>query len=276
MTLNNLLISLIAIVFMVACKSQKLKKNEVPVNLPSEEHVAVVVKDSTVLVEDLAPKFIFPTYQVEFDKIKIKSKIDFKSEKLNQSIPANIHIAKDSTVWISISLGLEAARASIKPDSLYFLDRLNRTYYKIGFNEIKEQFDFELTFDMIQALMVGNLPIPIDSTDIFVDNGSYNTILQKRNQIDLVNKFDKELNKLTSINAIDNKSQTNLIIDYKSFTNADGRVVPTVVKVLVKSPNQKSEISLEFEHSKFDFLDRNIRFPVNVPQGYSEGKIPGF
>jgi hypothetical protein len=159
---------------------------------------------------------------------------------------------------------------------LYFLDRLNRTYYKIGFNEIKEQFDFELTFDMIQALMVGNLPIPIDSTDIFVDNGSYNTILQKRNQIELVNKFDKELNKLTSINAIDNKSQTNLIIDYKSFTNADGRVVPTVVKVLVKSPNQKSEISLEFEHSKFDFLDRNIRFPFNVPKGYSEGKIPGF
>ncbi len=273
----KLLFFCVLIMFMASCKRHKLKKNEIEITLPKEVIQSV---DSVIVIPEKIEKvkYTFNTEQTGFDKIKIKTKISFKSEKMNQNFPANIHMAKDSTIWISITLGLEAARASINPDSIFFMDRLNRNYYKLSFDEINKQFNFNLTFAMLQSLLIGNLAIPIDTSDIFNSEINYKSILQKRNDIEILNKFDLILNKLFSIKAKDEKSNTNLTIDYKNFTTADEKVVPRIITVIISSlnPLKPKDISIEIEHLKFDFLDRNIRFPYNVPKGYTLEKIPNF
>ncbi len=274
----ELLFFCLLMIFMTSCKRHKLKKNEIEITLPIEVLESVV--DSVLVIPEKTElvKYTFNTEQTDFEKIKIKTKISFKSEKLNQNFPANIHVAKDSTIWISINLGLEAARASINPDSIFFMDRLNRNHYKLSFEEINKQFNFKLTFAMLQSLLIGNLAIPVDSSDVFNSEKEYKSILQKRNDIEILNKFDLILEKLFSIKAKDEKSNTNLTIDYKNFTTADEKVVPRIVSVLISSlnPLKPKEINIEIEHLKFDFLDRNIRFPYNVPKGYSLEKIPNF
>ena len=265
-------------VFIVsACKTHKLKKNTVVLGNQNSE-VLVEKKDSSVIETkpvEILPKVVFETQQTDFEKIKIRSKISLKTAKIDQNIPATIHMKKDSVIWISVSLGLEAARASINPDSIFLLDRLNKKYYKISFNEISEKFDFDLNFKMLQSLLVGNLPVSVDSSDVFVKNTDYNSILQKRDGVDIVNKFDVLKNKLISILAKDSLSNTELNIDYKSFVSEDNKLVPTIILLLISGKDgQKS--SIEFEHSKFDFLDRNIRFPFNIPKGYDLEKIPNF
>ena len=265
-------------VFIVsACKTHKLKKNTVVLGNQNSE-VLVEKKDSSVIETkpvEILPKVVFETQQTDFEKIKIRSKISLKTAKIDQNIPATIHMKKDSVIWISVSLGLEAARASINPDSIFLLDRLNKKYYKISFNEISEKFDFDLNFKMLQSLLVGNLPVSVDSSDVFVKNTDYNSILQKRDGVDIVNKFDVLKNKLISILAKDSLSNTELNIDYKSFVSEGNKLVPTIILLLISGKDgQKS--SIEFEHSKFDFLDRNIRFPFNIPKGYDLEKIPNF
>ena len=265
-------------VFIVsACKTHKLKKNTVVLGNQNSE-VLVEKKDSSVIETkpvEILPKVVFETQQTDFEKIKIRSKISLKTAKIDQNIPATIHMKKDSVIWISVSLGLEAARASINPDSIFLLDRLNKKYYKISFNEISEKFDFDLNFKMLQSLLVGNLPVSVDSSDVFMKNTDYNSILQKRDGVDIVNKFDVLKNKLISILAKDSLSNTELNIDYKSFVSEDNKLVPTIILLLISGKDgQKS--SIEFEHSKFDFLDRNIRFPFNIPKGYDLEKIPNF
>ena len=264
------------IVFVTSCRSHKMKKNSIVLGTTTASADSVVVKKDSVLLSEEIPKeekVFFETKEIDFEKLKIKSKISIKTAKIDQNIPATIHVKKDSVIWISIAMGLEAARVSINPDSIFLLDRLNRKYYKVSFKELSENFDFDLNFNMIQSLLVGNLPIKIDSIDIYKKLAEFNSISQKRNEVEIENRFDLEKSKLFYINATDKKTNTKLNIDYKSFINEDNKLVPTIISLLISG---KNEAKIEFEHSKFDFLDRNIRFPFNIPKGYSLEKIPNF
>lgn len=264
------------IVVVTSCRSHKMKKNSIVLGTTTASADSVVVKKDSVLLSEEIPKeekVFFETKEIDFEKLKIKSKISIKTAKIDQNIPATIHVKKDSVIWISIAMGLEAARVSINPDSIFLLDRLNRKYYKVSFKELSENFDFDLNFNMIQSLLVGNLPIKIDSIDIYKKLADFNSISQKRNEVEIENRFDLEKSKLFYINATDKKTNTKLNIDYKSFINEDNKLVPTIISLLISG---KNEAKIEFEHSKFDFLDRNIRFPFNIPKGYSLEKIPNF
>jgi hypothetical protein len=263
------------IVVVSSCRSHKMKKNSIVLGTVTATVDSVIVKkDSVVLAEiPVEEKVFFETKEIDFEKLKIKSKISIKTAKIDQNIPATIHVKKDSVIWISIAIGLEAARVSINPDSIFLLDRLNRKYYKVSFKELSDNFDFDLDFNMIQSLLVGNLPIKIDSIDIYKKLTEFNSISQKRNEVEIENRFDLEKSKLFYINATDKKTNTKLNIDYKSFINEDNKLAPTIISLLISG---KSEAKIEFEHSKFDFLDRNIRFPFNIPKGYSLEKIPNF
>ncbi|MDP1815297.1 MAG: DUF4292 domain-containing protein [Leadbetterella sp.] len=263
------------IVVVSSCRSHKMKKNSIVLGTVTATVDSVIVKkDSVVLAEiPVEEKVFFETKEIDFEKLKIKSKISIKTAKIDQNIPATIHVKKDSVIWISIAIGLEAARVSINPDSIFLLDRLNRKYYKVSFKELSDNFDFDLDFNMIQSLLVGNLPIKIDSIDIYKKLTEFNSISQKRNEVEIENRFDLEKSKLFYINATDKKTNTKLNIDYKSFINEDNKLVPTIISLLISG---KNEAKIEFEHSKFDFLDRNIRFPFNIPKGYSLEKIPNF
>lgn len=263
------------IVVITSCRSHKMKKNTIVLGTVTASADSVILKkDSIVLTEiPVEEKVFFETKEIDFEKLKIKSKISIKTAKIDQNIPATIHVKKDSVIWISIAIGLEAARVSINPDSIFLLDRLNRKYYKVSFKELSDNFDFDLDFNMIQSLLVGNLPIKIDSIDIYKKLAEFNSIYQKRNEVEIENRFDLEKSKLFYISATDKKTNTKLNIDYKSFINEDNKLVPTIISLLISG---KNEAKIEFEHSKFDFLDRNIRFPFNIPKGYSLEKIPNF
>lgn len=263
------------IVIITSCRSHKMKKNSIVLGTNTSTADSVIVKKDSVVITEVPKeeKVFFETQEIDFEKLKIKSKISIKTAKIDQNIPATIHVKKDSVIWISIALGLEAARVSINPDSIFLLDRLNRKYYKVSFKELSENFDFELNFNMVQSLLVGNLPIKIDSGDVYKKLGEFNSISQTRNEIEIENRFDLEKSKLFYINATDKKTNTKLNIDYKSFVNEDNKLVPTIISLLISG---KNEAKIEFEHSKFDFLDRNIRFPFNIPKGYTLEKIPNF
>lgn len=257
-----------------SCSSHKIKKKSIILGSNTTDSTVVVVQDSIRLVENpITEKVFFDTQEIDFEKLKIKSKISIKTAKIDQTIPATIHVKKDSVIWISVSIGIEAARVSINPDTIFLLDRLHRNYYKVSFNELSKAFDFDINFNMIQSLLVGNLPINKDSLDRYQLRSDYNTISQKRNNIEIENRFDLEKNKLFFIDAKDTKSSTNINIDYKSFINQDNKLVPTIISLIILG---KNEAHIEFEHSKFDFLDRNIRFPFNIPKGYSLEQIPNF
>ncbi|MBL0323954.1 MAG: DUF4292 domain-containing protein [Cytophagaceae bacterium] len=253
----------------------KKKAIEIVTNEPKTAQNDSLKIDSTSSISIKEEKVFFDVQQVDFDKLKIKSKITLNTEKIKQSIPATIHVKKDSVIWISIAIGLEAARANIDKDSIALLDRLNRNYYKMSFTQLSTRLGFDVNYHMLQSLLIGNLPIDKLEEDEYQVLSEYNTITQNRSGVIITNFFEKIKSKLYSISAKDNTRNTELRIDYKNFINENDQIVPSIINLMISAENQP-KATIEFEHSKLDFLDRNIRFPFNIPKGYTKSEIPNF
>ncbi|RYF58136.1 MAG: DUF4292 domain-containing protein, partial [Cytophagaceae bacterium] len=100
--------------------------------------------------------------EIDFKYLTAKSKLSFKNKTQDISnANLNLRVRKDSVIWISISkLGIEAVRALITRDSVEIMDKLERRYAVYDFPTLSRQFNFDMNFDLLQALIVGNLPLP--------------------------------------------------------------------------------------------------------------------
>ncbi len=262
---------LILTVSQFACKRNKIQKSIS--EIPKKEDVVSIPDSTQNLV--ITPKRELELQESDFEHLKLKTKIDFRSPVFNQSFPANIHIRKDSIIWISVSLGIEAARAKITPDSIFFMDRINKKYYNMSLNELSRQFNFDLNFNLFQSLLVGNLPIPYSDSDSLSFNSLYTSIFQVKNDIRIENQIDNLNHKLSTILAQNKNGKSKLGISYSSYTEANGFVVPQLIlaKIDESKSGELKTSTLNLEHAKFDFADHDLRYPYNIPKSYEKGII---
>ncbi len=254
--------------FQFACKRNKLQKSiaELPKNISE-------VTDTTT-IEQIPIEFNIQ--EAQFDFLKLKSKIDLRSEAISQSFPATVHIQKDSLIWISVSVGIEAARCLITQDSILCLDRINRTYYELSIAELSKQFNFDFDFRLLQSLLVGNLPIDKKNEDRVELNSLYTSLFQAANNIKIENQIDNVSLKLTTILAEDNSGKSKLGISYSDFgEQPNGQLIPQSIfaKIDVLKGEEIKTTTLEFKHTKFEFSDQSLRFPYSIPKSYEKGEI---
>lgn len=260
------IISIIA--FQTSCKRHKLKKSEVFV--PGKNKA-----DSTVIITEKAPVskpiIIAQPDELDFNYLKIKSKVAFSSPDFSQTFPATIQVKKDSIIWVSVAIGLEVARGIITPDSAIFLDRLNRNVYQFDYQELSEFMGFNVSFDLVQALLVGNMPIYVRDEDVVTENGGFITVKQNVGELAVENTIDAFKNKLTRVLAQRTNTPNRLVITYADFTKTENGEIPQRIETQVEKLTTVTEAttSINIEHNKFEFLERDLRFPFSVPKSYT-------
>lgn len=260
------IISIIA--FQTSCKRHKLKKSEVFV--PGKNKA-----DSTVIITEKAPVsepiIIAQPDELDFNYLKIKSKVAFSSPDFSQTFPATIQVKKDSIIWVSVAVGLEVARGIITPDSAIFLDRLNRNVYQFGYQELSEFMGFNISFDLVQALLVGNMPIYVRDEDVVTENGGFITVKQNVGELEVENTIDAFKNKLTRVLAQRANAPNRLVITYADFTKTENGEIPQRIETRVEKLAVETETttSINIEHNKFEFWERDLRFPFSVPKSYT-------
>lgn len=68
---------------------------------------------------------------------------------------ANIIWIRDSIMWLNVKkFGLEAVRALVTPDSVFILNRLEKTYSARGLESLQHQYSLPAGFDLIQSLLL--------------------------------------------------------------------------------------------------------------------------
>ncbi len=264
----------IALIFQTSCKRSRLQKSIAEIPKPSQE-IPKSPLDTTVAEVKLPPVEL-QISEVDFQNLKLKSKISFVSENLSQSFPATVHIKKDSLIWISVAVGIEAARCLITQDSILMMDRINRKYYTLSIFELSKQFDFDFDFRLLQSLIIGNLPFSRESEDQVILNSLYTSLFQRADGIKIENQVDNVSHKLTTILAEDEDGKSKLGISYSDFLlMPDGQSVPHGIfaKIDVLKGDALKTTTLDFRHTKIEFQDTELRFPYSVPKGYEKGEI---
>ena len=282
-----LFLSLLFFVFATSCKRQKIHKQEIVKNEAAKVDTVKVIAekpvekvDSSAIIKAQEKQLIAENFKYKdtnFDYLNLKTKVDFLLAGDSQSFPASIHIKKDSAIWISVAIGLEAARGIITQDSIMFLDRLHRTYYKFSFVELSKQFNFDLNFKLVQAIIIGNMPISLREGDEINKKEADFVVSQLENRI-AVNSFISILtNKLNKVEANDTSGNSKLLINYDDFSIINQEVIPKKVSANIEAKKNEKVIntSVKFEHTRVDFLTQNPGFPFSIPKTYQRAEIGG-
>lgn len=213
---------------------------------------------------------------VEFRYLTAKSKISFKSEKQEiDNASVTIRIQQDSLIWVSVSkLGIEAARILITRDSIMILDKINRAYAVADFATLSRQFSFSLSYPLLQALIVGNLPLPdrIAQKSKSKDEANYLLLRQQEGTVLVENYIDETDHKLKKLLMTQQPANNTLRVAYADFIAVDSFLFPfssvLTLDYRAQTDGQLSQTVLRSKYNKVELIDKNPGFPFTVPATY--------
>ncbi len=107
---------------------------------------------SAKLIEELQNSQL----QYEWFNTKISTTVGIGDKK--KSFKTVVKMRKDSIIWLSISpaLGIEAVRIIITPDSIKFIDKINKQYLVSDLKFLAEQRNITADFNELQDIIVTN------------------------------------------------------------------------------------------------------------------------
>ena len=88
-------------------------------------------------------------------RLNAKARIFVEGDGQSIEASANLIWVRDSALWVNVrKFGLEAVRALITPDSVFILNRLNKTYTARGLESLQREYNLPAGFDLLQAVIL--------------------------------------------------------------------------------------------------------------------------
>lgn len=212
--------------------------------------------------------------EIDFRYLTAKSKISFKSPEQDiDNANVNIRVRKDSLIWLSVNkLGIEAVRGMITRDSITIIDKIHREYIVYDFPALSRQFNFEMNFALLQALIVGNLPLPKRPAQKIKNERDYLLLRQSEGKVLVENYIGEQDRKLKKLMVTEQPTKNTLRLDYEDFTSLNNFLFPYTSLVTLdyksKSDGQFYQTLLRIKHNKVELVDKNPGFPFTIPANY--------
>lgn len=209
--------------------------------------------------------------EIDFEYMHGKARINFKDEKKEREVKATIRIRKDSVIWMDISVvGVSGARALINKDSITIRSNIDKEYFVFEYKEMSKRFNFPITYDIIQAALLGNLLQPRQENDLVTRDGTFNVLEQAEGTILIRNFINEASSKLERIELKETNSSNSLSVNYSNFQALGPKFFPYngVITILYKTTAGLINNTIVFEYSKAEVGDRELRFPFNIPKKY--------
>lgn len=130
-----------------SCSSTKKLASGVSVgNLSQAEYVAEVINRT-------------PAWEALTAKMTLAVELNGKGPT---KVSGTLRIKKGEVIQLSITplLGIEVARAEITPDGVLVMDRMNKRYVQVSFDELKTLAKADLDFHTLQALFLNEIFLP--------------------------------------------------------------------------------------------------------------------
>jgi hypothetical protein len=272
---KSLVFLLVSIVFFASCKRQ-------PINKPSasSDKDSVQVITSTPIVKDSV--LVTPPVKIaenEEDKVKIdeidfkylkaKAKVSFKSPKENQNVNVDIRMKKDSIIWMNISaLGFSVASALFDKDIVKFYDKFHGEYNEYTYTDFSEKFKFNIDYDILQSLIVGNRPFKKKKSRVVRENEYY--LLKQQEGKVMIDNYIGDNKKLKKLLLTQENTDNKLTLDFDDFTMLNQYLFPNSSLITVDYKSQEDQkmyqTVVNIKHTKVELLDTPLEFPFKVPE----------
>ena len=212
--------------------------------------------------------------EMEFDYLNIKSKIDLKEAHKTTNATAIVRIKKDSIIWFNLSgtLGVQGMRGLITRDSVKIINRVEKEYRAYSIDDVAAEFNFPIDFELIQSMIVGNMPKPKEPDDYVKKQSGKFVIRQNIGDILIDNYVDRDIMKLVEVNILEKSTNNSLKLMYKDFKEINNQAFPFSSFILLIHHNEFGELEtqLTVHHSRVEVSEDPLKFPFNIPKKYAQ------
>ena len=245
--MTRLVLYLICIVFASSCVTKSI--NKVNFSLPPQNSKELIsrVNSNNQTSEWLALKGTVSLF------LKSDSEV---------SLGISIRVKKDSIIWASVTapFGIEVFRAALTKDSIYYINRTNRTYFIKPISNISKILKTDIAFNDIQQILAANPKIVKNKYSFKRTNDNF--MLTASDYIYTVS------NSFRIISGVQIEKGISLIYTYSNFIFENN--FPEQLEFLVKSPSQ-NEFNLTINYSKVVF-GQEQKTSFKIPKSYVEAE----
>ena len=219
--------------------------------------------------------------EFDFDSFLAKMNIKIETKDRNINVKGQLRMQRDSIIWTSISLpmGMEVIRMKVTPDSVFFMNRNEKTYLCENIEVFNDISPMITTIGFIQSVLIGN-DINLRESDnykVTIDDGQYNLLISKKLKKSIKNNdddwkviikdiwIDPQYYKITKYNIREyNDNKRKIELKYSDFQDVNGKFIPTKINISIHGDfYMKANIT----YSNISFGD-NIEYNFKIPQKY--------
>lgn len=201
-----------------------------------------------------------PDYQ-NFEAKKIS--VAFQSDDMSNSVTGQLKIKKDKKILLSVKkLTLPIGKAMLTPDSLYFINYLDRSFASDNAAKIQKLIGVDLSYNLLQALFTADISSMIDDKDF--GKNSEVTIDSKMYRID--NKIEiKKADETTKEKNFEKYLEGAYDADTMNYSLWIDPQTYVVKKISLSKPTNKENITILF--NEFELVGKSL-FPQNIKMEY--------
>jgi hypothetical protein len=190
--------------------------------------------------------------------LSLKGKINIVKADHEITLNINIKNRKDSLIWILVSapFSIEIVRAQLTPDSIYFVNRTNKTWLIKPSSHISELLKSNISFKELQDMITANPRL--DKLKYNFHSGE-KFVLEAARASYTISEYYRVINASLS-------NSTSKV--FYEFLNFDGQNFPRKIRLKIES-NESFEATLNY--SKI-LLNTKLKFPFKIPNSYAEVK----
>jgi hypothetical protein len=240
------------------------------------------LKTSTNHVEKLSIEKICDSlinHDPVYKNLEIKFSVQYTGDKNSLDLKGTIKTVYDSVILITVSpgLGIEGARLMCNKDSLFILDRINKTYRASDYNYIRENWKVDVNFNSLQSILTGKLSVYPDVSNIrnefitkFIlmnDTNGLKAYRKNPDNIENLLKIDQSLYKVSQYNVSDGDMQRNLSIKYSFEKLNNGFSFPK--NIVITSSAVGKMLQLDIEYTKIQ-INNNPTISFSVPSSFTK------
>lgn len=209
---------------------------------------------------------------IDFNYFSARSKINYDDGNNSLGATASIRMKKDSLIWISVSpgLGIEAARGLVTRDSIFLMNKFEKNYYAYSFAELSDKLNVALSYDVVQAALIGDMIRPMDRSNRIERMDQQTVVIQQEPLLDIANYISHENMKLTKVILQDKEAVNSLMLSYDDFKSLDEKMLPfsSIISANYRDNQELKTTTIAFKHNKAEFSETALSFPFDIPDKY--------
>ena len=195
--------------------------------------------------------------------LSLQGKINLIKDERDITLNINIKCRKDSLIWASVSapFGIELFRTMLTKDSVYYLNRTNKTFFVKPITQISSFLKADISFDEIQEMITANPRVLKKEYAFHIIKNTFELRAKQG-----FYKVSADFYRILNARIVDSKNELNY--EFSSFINENEFIFPKQFSISVRS-SENFEATLNYSKIVFN---KKQKLSFKIPSSYVEAE----